>query len=104
MKQTHQSMRGESNPMHRPEVAAKQSASLRKTWADPVRRAEMLDHKKRLAAQIERFNQQTRAQKGEPVSRKWSEERKKAHSERMKAYWAKLNAALAMLENAHHDD
>ena len=99
----HETMRGECNPMHRPEVAAKQSASLRKTWADPVRRAQMLDHKKRLADQIKRHNDLNRAQKAEAASRKWSEERKLAHSQRMKDYWAKINEAIALLQNAQHE-
>ena len=98
MPESYQTMRGQNNPMCRPEVAAKQSAALRKTWADPERRKQMLAHKERLEA----FKQQRREEVA-AKSRKWSNERKQAHSERMKGYWAKVHAALAAMGESQHD-
>ena len=92
MPEAYESMRGEKNPMRRPEVVAKQAESLRKTWADPQRRKQMLAHKDRLAE----FKQQRREEVA-ARSRKWSDERKQAHSDRMKGYWAKVRAALAVV-------
>lgn len=101
MPESYQTMRGEKNPMRRPEVAAKQSSALRKTWADPERRKQMLAHKNR----INEIRRQVGQYVPEPKpDRKWSPERKQAHSERMKAYWAKIHAALAVMGESKHDD
>ena len=95
-------IKGDGNPMRNPEVAAKQSASLRATLADPVKRAQMKKQAKarwtleQRKAQAERARQ-TWAEGREGV--KWSDERKQQHSQRMQAYWAKVKAALAVMEN-----
>lgn len=97
---------GDGNPMRRPEVAAKQAESLRKTLSDPARRAEMKRKAKdrwtpeQRAAASERMRKQHAD--GRTASAKWSDERKQAHSQRMQAYWAKVHAALAVMGESQH--
>jgi hypothetical protein len=99
-------LRGDRNPMCRPEVAAKQAETLRQTLADPAKRAAMKRNAvkrwtpEQRAAQAQRA-QQLRAE-GRLTSPKWTEERKQEHSQRMQAYWAKVRAALAVVGESQH--
>lgn len=84
-------MRGDSNPMRRPEVAAKQAASLRQTWAK-------CDTKLRAPER-----QKQPSQKGKsPGSiaalasgRIWTPERKAAWSEKAKVVWTPEKREIA---------
>lgn len=108
-KQPYESLRGENNPMCRPDVAAKQSASLRKTWADPVRRKEMaakasskwtLEMRQAQSERLKASYEKGRAR----VGPKWSDERREKQRQQMAEYWAKVRAALAVMGESQHDD
>lgn len=106
-KDRYAALRGEGNPMRNPEVAAKQSASLRATLASPAKKAAMKKASKERWTLEQREQQAERARaawaKGRPPI-KWSEERKQKQTERMQVYWAKVRAGLELLENTHHAD
>lgn len=76
------------HPMRRPEVAAKQSASLRAHYA------------KMYAMRGKGY---APSKSGVAVER-WTPEKRQAQSAKMHAYWNRVRAGLAMLENQHHDD
>ena len=75
------------HPMRRPEVAAKQAASLRAHYA------------KMYAMRSKGYA----PSKTEVVAERWTPEKRQTQSAKMRAYWAKVRAGLAMLENRQHD-
>ena len=108
-KRRYESIQGDGNPMRRPEVAAKQAASLRKTWADPERRKQISAKAKAKwtpemrKAQSELIKTQY-VQGRNGIGAKWSEERKEAQRQKMQAYWASVRAALALVGESRHED
>lgn len=110
-KDPYQNLRGDNNPMCRPEVAAKQAASLRKTWSDPEKRKHLskqaLNRWSR-PGEREKQSERMRQASGQPTKarpgKKWSAEDKQRQSEKMKAYWAKVKSALVLLDNEQHAD
>lgn len=98
-------LKGDNNPMRNPEVAAKQSASLKATLASPAKRAAMKRNAKARWTPEQRAAQSERAREAWAAGRdgvQWSEERKQQHSQRMQAYWAKVKAALAAVGESQH--
>lgn len=99
-KEPYESLRGDGNPMRRPEVAAKQSASLTKTWRDPARRKKLSQQTtERWATPGEREKQSERMK---AVAVKWTPERKAEQAAKMRAYWAKVRAALEVVGESQH--
>lgn len=107
-KEAHQNIKGDANPMRRQEVAAKQAASLKKTWSDPEKRKQILKSRKPWTPEMRAaFSDKVKQQYADgraPAGKQWSDERKQAHSERLRVYWDKVRAGLAMLENQHHEN
>lgn len=95
-------LKGQNNPMHRPEVAAKQSAALKAHYArNGDKRKKSVWTPERRAQRAEAARQMWADGKGKGVA--WSEERKEQKREQMRAYWAKVKAALALLGESQHE-
>lgn len=94
-------LRGNMNPMRRPEVAAKQSASLKAHYAqgkDKRRKVVWTDEMRQRRS--EATKQMWAEKKGR--SQPWTEERKDIQRARMQAYWAKVKAALELMGESQH--
>ena len=99
----YEGLRGNGNPMRRPEVAAKQSASLKAHYARTGTKPKQSN-----------WTPERKAQRAEAARQMWADGRgrgrpksdaeKQAQRERMQAYWAKVRSALAVLENQQHED
>ena len=93
---------GDKNPMRRPEVAAKQAASLSATMKAAGRKPPKVQWTPEMRKkQSERAKQQWSQGNGSQA-RQWTEERKLAQSKKMRAYWDKVNAALAAVGESQH--
>lgn len=90
-------VRGDLNPMKRPEVAAKVSASAKQRMADPEVRAAFVAAGGK-ASRTPELNAQRRVK----LQAYWTEERKEAARLRQMAYQAKVKAALAVMGESQH--
>lgn len=94
------SLKGDNNPMRRPEVAAKQAATLKATLASGNFKPGKVKWTPEMRQQQSERAKQHWADGREGVQ--WSDERKQQHSQRMQAYWAKVKAALAAVGESQH--
>lgn len=105
-------MRGDNNPMRRPDVAAKQAASLRQTWARCDGKLRAPERAKKLSQKGKSPGSMAALAKG----RVWTDERRAAWTAKAATVWtpemrqaaadrvAARHAARKLLENKHHDD
>ena len=90
-------VRGDLNPMKRPEVAAKIAASQKQRMADPELRAAFVAAGGK-ASRTPELN----AQRSVKLQAYWTDERKEAARLRQQAYQAKVKAALAVMGESQH--
>jgi hypothetical protein len=88
-------MKGDNNPMRRPEVAAKVAEATKKRWAEGKQANSLA------VLELGRvWTDERRAAWKEKAKTSWTPEMRKAAAERMAA----RHAARKVLENQHHDD
>lgn len=91
-------VRGERNPMKRPEVAAKVAEAMRQRFAqDPQLKAQFV-----AAGTAASNTPEKNASRRAKLIAHWNEERKQEARERQKAYWSKVKAALAAVGESQH--
>lgn len=90
-------VRGDLNPMKRPEVAAKVSALAKQRMADPALRAAFVAAGGK-ASRTPELN----AQRSVKLRAHWTDERKEEARQRQQAYQARVKAALAVMGESQH--